>query len=225
MEYDADTIRTAWRDAVAATIDMNIRDIHDGQPDDREWIDMMWRDLGWGWYIDSRGDEGYDEAPESWCGAGLAWAGRHRLGEHIEPDMCVDLSLSSCIASEILPGTGRMYDSGRWRECGVESPRLDPKSMTHNEVRSVLGPGVIFTVGDEADGSHIVMVDELTDDGRIRTLEANSFGVVGDDHYAEGFVRRFETTAEDYRGDLHDVEPRSVDEIVQIYPFDETMFS
>lgn len=220
MTYPIEEIRRSWRDAVAATVDAVVRDIDPGQPDDRMWIDSMWRDLGWGWYIDSHGDEGYDEAPESWCGAGPAWVARHRLGEFLEPNQCVDVWLDPCVASEILPGTDRMYDPSRWEKCGIEPwPGHKAWHIDDRKIAELLRPGVLFTVGTGTDGSHICMVDEVdAAAGTVDTLEANSDGVIGDGRYGEGYVRRYDTTVEDYAGELHDVEPRSFDEIRVIYP-------
>lgn len=224
VKYALDDIHRTWRDAVAATVDSVIRDIDPGQPDDRAWIDAMWRDLGWGWYIDSHGDEGYDEAPESWCGSGPAWVARHRLGEFLEPDQCVDVALRADVASKILPGTGRMYDRDRWETLGIEWPGIVARNRAASELGAILRPGVLFTVGDEADGSHICMVDKVNDDETVNTLEANSHGVIGDGRFGEGYVRRYETTAKDYTGSVHTVHPRRFDEIKVIYPIPRSAF-
>lgn len=223
MQITDRVVRQAWLSATISTWRATIRDIEDGQPDDREWIGAMWRDLGWGsWFLDERGGPGYDEAPESWCGAGLAWIGRHRIGEHIEPDerrQCVDLRIHPHIASQILPGTDRMYDRDKWGEIDLEFPGLEADKLPANDLYQALEPGVIVTRGSGPDGSHIMMVHEVDRKSRtFNTVECNAFGVLGDEKYGEGIVRRYDTEVEDYQGETHPVEPRSVAEIKMIYP-------
>lgn len=218
MTYHIDDVCLVWHDACAKTIDMIIRDIDPHQPDDRDWIEMMWRDLGWGdWFLDARGGEGYDEAPESWCGAGPAWVGRHRVGEFLEEQMCMDIQLHSDLASWLLPGTDRLYDQSRWDKYDLSFPGIDAEELTDEEISDILQPGFICTVGEGEDGSHIIMVDEVNE-GTLDTLEANAHGVIGNGLYGEGYVRRYDTTVEGYDGKKHRVKPREFGELKMIYP-------
>jgi len=214
---DAD-IRRAWLDAFRALWAETIRDIEPGQPDERDWIDQMWRDLGWAWLVDSRGEPGYDEAPESWCGAGPAWVGCYRLGDHLEADQCVDAWLREDIAKKILPGTGRLYDANRWRDIGfAEWPGT---TFEDGAAASAIEPGVIVTVGDGADGAHIVMVDDVIEyEGApaVETIEANGWGVLGDGRYGEGIIRRYDVEVPDYQGNTYQVEPRKLNEVKCLY--------
>lgn len=218
-------LRLAWHEAMLSTWKTNIRDIEAGQPDERLWIDAMWRDLGWGdWFL---GDDGYNEDPESWCGAGLAWVGRHRIGDFLDPDMCIDVRLDSHVASQILPGTDKMYDRSKWQPVGDgEWPGIEylggDGAGASPWQQLPLGPGVIATTGSGADGSHILMIDQVreTDAGiRIDTVECNGWGVLGDGHYGEGIVRRYDAgEVPDYDGELHPVQARTLDEIRCVYP-------
>lgn len=219
-KYTDAHIQKTWLKSTLAVWRATIRDIEQGQPDDREWIDAMWRDLGWSWFIDSRGDKGYDEAPESWCGAGLAWIGRHRFGEHLEPHLCVDARLRSDIASQVLPGTDRMFDRARWKDLGFDKwPGIDANEISVTDTAEHLSPGVICTVGDDRDGSHIVMVEAVNaDNGTYRTVECNAYGVLGDGFYGEGIVRRYDAgLVFGYNRTEHAVKARKIEDIRCIY--------
>jgi hypothetical protein len=198
-------IRQAWLDAALQLWSEPVRDISPRHDDDRERIGDIWRALGWEWFIDSRGADGYDEAPESWCGAGQAY---------IATQMIEGIRLHPTIAQEVMPGTDRLYDASRWPD---EAPRPD------GSIDDV-APGVIATVGDGPDGSHIVLVRDIVDD-RYTTIECNGTGILGDGHYGEGVVRRFGADGvEDASGGTHTVRSRPLDGIKQVYPFDKRHF-
>lgn len=232
--YSTEDIRHAWLSACLSVWSETIRDIDPGQPDERGWIDQMWRRLGavdpdgpdWGSYIDSHGEEGYDEAPESWCGAGPAWAGVRRLGRHLEDDQCVDAQLRPDLACRILPGTGRLGDESRWEDIGLDFSALSPE-YSGPSAYDALAPGTLVTVGDGWAGSHIVLVDEVDDeDETFSTVEANGRGELGDGRYGEGWVRRRDVgEIEDYQGQTHTVRPRGFDEIALVFPPQKTWFT
>lgn len=208
MTVSLSDIRQAWIDAALKLWEEPILDISPLHDDDRERIDEIWRTLGWGWFVDSRGKEGYDEAPESWCGAGQAYAATEILPDVLD----ADVRLHPTIAKKVMPGTDRLYDASRWP---AEAPR--PNGSVDD-----VEPGVIVTVGDGPDGSHVVLVrDVLEDESRYTTVECNGTGVLGSGYYGEGVVRRFnvEEDIEDPSGGTHTVRARPLNGIKQVYPF------
>jgi len=169
--------------------------------------------IGWGsWFLDQRGGLGYDEGPgERWCGIGQAYIASEMLPEMLD----ADVQLHPGIVSKLLPGTDRLYSDRQWRDIGLPRPSCDP---------SELKPGMIVTVGDGPDGSHIALVRDIVGD-RYTTIECNGTGVLGDGRYGEGVVRRYDVEGvTDYEGDTHTLRSRAIDDIKQVYPFDERHF-
>lgn len=213
LEFSKERIKFAILQAALAEWRRPVLDIHPDQPNTRQHIEMYFRDLGWDWFLDSHGEKGYDEPeenPESWCGIGLAWTLRHRLGEFYQEDTCVDVQIKGDIAKKILPGTDRIYSQAKWNEIGLpypEQPDIED-----------LERGDIVTTGSGVDGSHITIFDGWFKKGeKFDTVEFNGIAELGNGFYGEGVVRSRKGKIKSYTDTTKKIQPRSVDEICQTY--------
>jgi len=188
MEYTAEECRTAWRDAFLALWREYIRDTQPGYAGDQEEIADLYREIGWDWAV----EDGYSEAAgHEWCGVGCAAAGL-RLGDHLEDDRCVPVSLAPDVARLVLPSTDRLYShrlamDDYWDAAGVSPAReIDVEAV---------GAGDVCTVYPDRKrwGAHIVLAAGPPRNGHIPTIEANATGELPDGDTGEGVVRRKRT--------------------------------
>lgn len=183
--YSLDALRTAWRDAALALWRQNIRDTQPGYPGDRERIADLYRRIGWGWAV----EDGYAEgAGHEWCGVGQAAAGLE-LGDHLQPDRCVPVSLHPDIARLVLPSTNRLYShrlpgTDRWKQAGVPpAHEIDVEAVDAGDICTIYPDRKRW-------GSHIVMATGHPRNGHIPTVECNAHGRFPTGDRGEGAVRR-----------------------------------
>jgi hypothetical protein len=208
MTVSLSEIRKAWIDAALQLWEEPVRDIQRGQPKDPDRIQEMCEAIGWGdWFLDNRGSAGYDEGPgERWCGIGQAYIASEMLPEVLG----ADVELHPDVVAKLLPSTDKLYAESRWQNVGLPRPSAEPEDIE---------PGMIVTVGNGPDGSHVVLVRDVVGD-RYTTIECNGTGVLGDGRYGEGVVRRYDVEGvTDYEGDAHTVRSRPISGIKQVYPF------
>lgn len=197
MEYFLNDCREAWLDAMLALWREHIRDRQPGYEGDVERICDLYRAIGWAWAA----DDGYDETEDHWCGVGVAAAGL-RIGDYLEEDQCVPVSLNPAIAYHVLPSCSRLAShetpgESRWDKAGVP-----PAEMVG--VGDIL-PGDIVTYyrSRSWSGSHVMMARGSVRDGVLPTVEANAEGRLPTGERGEGVVKN----------------ERPVDEIAKVYRF------
>lgn len=221
-KYTGKELRLAWLKSVEALHAETIRDTQPGHKGDILEITEMFCAVGWQWFLKSYGEERkvgdstiylYQETYiidsvinyMEWCGIGLAAAGR-RVGDFLEDNQSVNVSLDSEIAYYVMPSTARLAShiqnprENKWVDAMVDPPEaVEPKDIE---------PGDIATVGTSWRGSHIIMVKELLPRNKFLSIECNGNGLLGDGTTGEGVITRV----------------RSISEIKQVYRLDERHF-
>lgn len=154
----------------------------------------MFHECGWTWIKEYKNNEKY-----AWCGI-FAGVCAKRVGDWLEVHRsnsaaCVPVTTQFEIVNGIFPSTQRLASWQRWDAIGprpkVWSNQLDGR------LEDFLIPGAIVTVasrkyGDRRDvvGGHIVIVDQLNQDGTFDTIEGNAHGEFPDGSRGEGIIRR-----------------------------------
>ncbi len=149
------------------------------------WAKHLKADVSTGGIFDDskrQGDRG------QYCGLFIAYAGRGL----ILPD----------IRYFCLPSTNRMQSAAQWKKTGVKMP--DGWELE----KSTIQRGDIITVGSgKFYGTHLALVVER-DDHILKTVEANTFGELGNGKSGRGVVRR----------------RRTIKEVQRVYRFDHRHF-
>ena len=184
MIYSGDKLRLALVDAAEWVWQQGIEDVHGGEVN--EAITEMFDACGWGGWLRSENGgcpNGYTRPPDpDWCGLFVGFCGM-RIGQHLEPGVCVSVSINPLVARKVLPSTYRLMSVKHWGSAGVSQPM--PVHRTN-----VL-PGDVVTVGQsKAWGTHIALVAAVRDDGTYDTIEGNSRGLLPDGRKSRGVIKR-----------------------------------
>lgn len=194
MSYSIEKIRAALIRAANREWRQPVVDFQDGRDATPQRIQVYFESTGWGWFLDKYSDgtytekDGPDDPFQSYCGLFVAYCGL-RVGDYLEGDECVDVSLRDPVASKVLPSTKRLARPRHWYE--------DCPAFEHPGLQQ-LKAGDVITVGDGRDGSHIAFVREDRQQGNslVRTVEGNSTGMLGDGTNGEGVVHDARNFAE-----------------------------
>lgn len=184
MTYTSSQIHKAIREAALHLWDETIVD------QDNSWqILRMFEEIGWSWIREYKNSEKF-----AWCGV-FAGVCANRIGNHLEPGVCVPVRTMFEIVQGIFPSTQRLSSWQRWDAVGprpkVWSTQLDGR------LSDFLIPGAVVTVssrkyGDRRDvvGGHIVIVDAYHGGEEFETIEGNAFGAIPGGTKVEGVIRR-----------------------------------
>lgn len=195
-DYDIADLMTAWHAAAVDLFKSDVRDFHRGQKATPEKIARIFAAVGWGFWI----PDGYTErgGRNAWCGHTQGYCGL-RVGDYLEGDRCVGISLNPEIARWVTPSTARLNSQRRWKQAGEDKPphwraEMDTLEDLENMWR---GHPELATVaardyGDARNqyGGHIVLISEIDwDAGEFYTIEGNAVGMFPDGTRGEGVVR------------------------------------
>ena len=213
LPYSSNALRNAWVDALLSLWERVILDIQPGREDNREFIERFFLENNHGAYWPSLAPYDKEDEYHEWCGLGPAWAGLYLLGDHLAENACVDARVDPAIAYFCLPGTGRIDAPGKWDSAGKPMPKeVDP-----HDVRR--GDYLVLDTSGSGRGNHFALADSSLMDGEwVRTVECNAYGILGDETYGEGIVRRYyKTVPYTAKGDEpKQVTPRHVESITHV---------
>jgi len=180
MSYTMTQIRQALVAGAQVEWERPVKDFHAGQEATSDLIHRYWRACGWQWFLDEYSDGTYTEQwqdgpMQSWCGLFVGYLLTH-VGDWLEANRCVNVTVQRRIVTEIMPSTDRLY---------AHRSEFDQPGV------SQLRAGDWITTGDAKDGSHIRLVRQSVsgDDDTVLTYEGNGTGELGDGTTGEGVAR------------------------------------
>jgi len=185
MRYSGEELR---RGLVAAAIDVWSRYIVDEvSKTPNEEITQIFDACGWGrWLRSEEGGgcpSGYTRPPDpDWCGLFVGFCGL-LVGQYVDGPTCLSITINPELARKVLPSTYRLASPSHWKAAGVEKPL---------SVRGVDAlPGDVVTVGSaKPQGTHILLVEAVRDDGTYSSIEGNARGILPGGERGRGVVRR-----------------------------------
>lgn len=210
-------LRGAWIDAA---IEEHARCVNAATRAGEERITEYFDAIGWRWAITRAGGERYSEALRrgnpgllEYCG--IFWGamglrlevepfGESKIADFFAQKHGLDLRyyLHPRVAEYVMPSTYRIAHSGHWGKI----PRADRITVHELDRGDII---TVVTGRNKPYGDHFAGVVEVDSEAQtVQTIEANTWGVLGDGTEGRGVVRR----------------SRRFDEIRRIYRFDERHF-